>query len=245
MSDDVIEASTTEIAGSYDDSPNVTTPIVQEDAAQDTLPWLLRDKFKGETPEEQIRKQAMAYPELQKKMGEYWGAPKEGDYDIAALKEFGIEADDAIINGMKSTLKEMGLSNAAVKKLVASYDESLKSMGRKMEENLQKSMTPDLVQAAKRVDGYLQKFTKEEQETYRGWLQTPEDFKRFNTLIAMNPAGANNVPAQGSNYGLRLETSKSVEAEKIANHARYKKDPSYRAEVTARHRDALIREEKG
>jgi hypothetical protein len=248
MTDEVISTSTQEVAGSYDDNPNVTQPIVQPDAAQsDEMPWLLRDKFKGETLEEQIRNQAMAYPELQGKMGKWWGAPKEGDYDFDALKDYGMSGEDPIIKGMKETFKEMGLSNEAIKKLAASYDDSLKGMARSMEESLQKSMTPDLVQQAKRVDQYLSKFTKEEQETFKGWLQTPEDFQRFNTLIAMNPNGpvSNNIPTQGSNYGFKYESSSAVENEKKTNFQRYNKDMSYRSELSQRYKDALIREGKG
>jgi len=244
MSEDTIATSTTELAGSYDSAPNVTTTI---DA--DSMPWLLRDKFKGDTPEEQIRNQAMAYPELQSKMGKWWGAPKEGDYDISALKEYGIDEQDVIFAGMKDSFKEMGLSNEAIKKIAATYDDSLKKLGRKIEEDLQKSMTPEFASAAKRVEGYIQKFPKEKQEQMKAWLQTPEDFAAFNQLIAMNPTGATgsgmNLPSQGATYGQKFETSRIVEAEKIANHGKYKKDPAYRADVAQRMRDALIREGKG
>lgn len=213
--------------------------------ASDDMPWLMRDKFKGESLEEQIRNQAMAYPELQKKMGEWWGAPKEGDYDVAALKEYGIEAEDPILVGMKSTFKEMGLSNQAIKKLAASYEDSLKSMGRKIENDLQQSMTPDLAQAAKRVEGWMGKFSKSEQDTMKGWLQTPEDFKMLNTMIAMNPTASNNLPAQGATYGQRYETSAQVEREKIDNFVKYQKDPAYRNDISQRYRDAKTREVKG
>lgn len=241
-----IATSTNEVSGSYDDNPNVTQPIGQAPAqGQDDMPWLLRDKFKGETTDDIVRQQAMAYPELQKKMGEWWGAPKEGDYDVAALKEYGIDPTDPILTGMKATFKEMGLSNQAIKKLAASYEDSLKGMGRKMEEDLKQAMTPDLVQAAARVEGWMGKFSKAEQETMKGWLQTPEDFKMLNTMIAMNPTPTNNLPAQGAMYGHRYETAKQVEREKIDNFEKYKKDPAYRADVAQRYRDAVTREVKG
>src|SRR5271156_4176317 len=131
MSDESVQAGTPEVPGSNPDAP---VESGENSAPADDMPWLLRDKFKGESTDEQIRNQAMAYPELQNKMGKWWGAPKEGDYDVAALEEYGIAAEDPILSGMKNTFKEMGLSNEAVKKLAASYDDSMKGMARKMEE---------------------------------------------------------------------------------------------------------------
>jgi len=242
MTDETIATTTAELPqGTYDENPNVTQPVTGDD-----MPWLLRDKFRGDSTEDVMKQQAKAYHDLQTKMGVWWGAPKEGDYDTASLSEYGVTADDPILNGMKATFKEMGLSNEAVKKLTAGYDDSLKSMARQMDEKLQKEMTPDLAQAAQRVDSWMNsKLDKTQQEVMKGWLQTPEDFKAFNTLIALNPSGpGNNLPAQGASYGHRYETSASVEREKIENAARYKKDAGYRNEVAQRYRDAVTREQR-
>ena len=253
MSDETISTVTAELPhGTYDDNPNVTKSIGESEAAQsqaapqDDMPWLLRDKFKGDSIEDVMKQQAMAYDELQKKMGKFWGAPKESDYDVSGLNEYGIEAQDPILQGMMPAFKEMGLSNEAVKKLAASYDDSLKSMARGMEENLQKAMTPDMVQAAQRVEGWMKKFaTPDQAKTMQQWLQTPEDFKTFNNLLAHMPtAQTNNVPSQNTNYGHLYETSAQVEREKIENFAKYNKDAGYISEVARRYRDAKIRESR-
>lgn len=253
MTNETIATSTSEVAGSYDGSQVTDAQLVSDSINQpdvpsnivDDMPWLLRDKFKGESLDDVIKQQAMAYPELQSKMGAWWGAPKEGDYDTSTLSEHGISADDPIFANMKSTFKEMGLSNAAVKKLAASYDESLKAMVHHEETRLQSEMTPELAQKAQRVEGWMQKFGKAEQDTIKGWLQTKQDFDMMNILIAMNPnvtSPANNVPTQGGNHGYRYESASEVEREKINNLKRYQSDQEYRNQVAQRYRDAKSRE---
>lgn len=250
MTESTIETTTNEVAGSYDDNPNVSQSVGESSPSpQDAMPWLLRDKFKGESDVDIMREQAKAYPELQNKMGKWWGAPKDSDYDMTPLKEFGFTPEDPILVGMKDTFKEMGLSNEAVKKLASSYDNSLKSMTRQMEERLQKEMTPDFAEAAKRAESWISKFAKPDQEIIKSWLQTKEDFKMLDTIRAMNPninSGSMNVPAQGASYGNhRYESSAQVESEKVQNFQRYNKDPAYRADVAQRYRDAKTRELKG
>ena len=224
----------------------VDAPIEQvaESAQQaEEMSWLLRDKFKGETDAEIIRQQAMAYPELQNRMGKYFGAPKEGGYDLTQLKEFGIEADDPIFNGMQETFKKMGLNQEAIKEITSSYDASLRSLGKKIEEDLARSMTPEFAQKAQKVESWMKKFPKEEQERMSSWLQSTEDFDTFTRLIAFNPdatPSSNNVVPQGASYGQRFETSKQVE--RLKADPRYKKDQDYRNEIGQRMREALIRE---
>lgn len=250
---DEIATSSTEIEGSYDTNPSEHAQAVggedvtrgTNEQAADPMAWLLRDKFKGESEADIIRQQAMAYPELQSKMGKYWGAPKDGAYDTKAVEELGFAGDDPLLKGILPALAEMGIGQEGFKKLAAAYDDSLKQMGRQIEESVQKSMTPADIENVKQVENWLKRFGKEEQERIKSWAVTTEDFNMLNTLRALtNVAPGNNVPAQSANYGYKYETSRDVEQEKIKNHDRYKRDSDYRNEIGRRYRDAAIREQQ-
>ena len=211
---------------------------------QDDMPWLMRDKFKGGSIEEVIQNQAKAYPELFNKMGKFWGAPKEGDYDSSAIEEYGITQDDPIFKNLSPVFKEIGISNEGVKRLAAGWQDAIAAMSNEMSENLAKNLTEADAVAVGQVDGWLKEtFTVEEQETIKGWTQTPADFKLLNTMRAMF-GKTNNVASAAGHYGFASETVASIEAEKIANHSKYVSDMTYRRQLSQRERDARIRESR-
>ncbi len=225
------------------DAASASEPAATESAPQDDMSWLMRDKFKGESIEEVIKNQAKAYPEILSKMGKFWGAPKEGDYDGEALTEYGLSNDDPIFKNLSPVLKEIGISNEGVKRLAAGWQDSLKAMSSEMEANLAQTLTQEDAIAVKQVDSWLKdRFTKDEAEQIKGWITTKEDFKTLNALRTM-VAPSNDVPnVQG--FGQRYDSVASIEREKIENNAKYKSDPAYRRQLTMRERDARERESR-
>lgn len=217
-------------------------PDVSTEVASDDMPWLMRDKFKGNSVDEIITKQAQAYPELFQKMGKYWGAPKDSDYDTAALKDFGIEADDPILDSLKPVLKDIGISDEGLKKLAAGWGDALGNMSRKMTDDMQKKMTPIDVQNVKAVDGWLkEQFTADERARIESWMADPEDFRVLNTLRALIPGRSNAAVSTGS-LGGNYDTVYSIEQEKVENFQKYKTDKAYRNDLSRRERDARTRE---
>ena len=201
--------------------------------------WFMKDKFKS------TEEQAKAYSELQKKMGKFWGAPKD-EYKIDDLE--GISKDDPLVANLVPALKELGLSQEGFNTLVKQYQEANVNMMKKYAEDLKKELTENDVHTYKECDKWMREnFTEEEmQQVQNNWLMTPDDFKLFN-ILRLKAAPSSNVPNQHGDNTVKYETSKDVTNEKIKYRTEVRQkmrapDKNYENELASRFIDARSRE---
>lgn len=207
---------------------------------QEQPEWFLSDKYRS------VEEQAKALPELQKKMGKYWGPPKEGDYKLDDIE--GVEENDPILENLKPALKEIGLSQEGFKELVSQYQKANIETMKSYEEKLKKELTENDAATYNAIDKWMQSnLTPEEKEQVQNnWLMTPEDFKLFNHLRLM-AAPTTNVPSSNDAQTARFESSQEVENDKVKYRKDIKQglrspDKNYEAELAQRFRDARTRE---
>lgn len=208
---------------------------IQEDHPE----WFMKDKFKSHD------EQAKAYHELQKKMGKFWGAPKD-NYTIEGIE--GIAENDQLLANLMPAIKELGLSQDGFESLVKNYQQANINMMQKYAEDLKKELTENDVHTYKECNKWMQdNLTPEEIEMVQNnWLMTPEDFKLFN-ILRLKAAPSSNVPSSSADNTVKFETSKEVTNEKIKYKSEIRegkrvKDPNYENELAARFRDARSRE---
>lgn len=200
---------------------------------QGDKPEWLKDRYKS------VSDQAMAYGELEKKMGEFKGAPKDG-YTMEGLE--GINADDPLIGHFKETFKDLNLSQKGFDRIATEFAqlqqqqanvavaEEMKKMGPNAKQRIQETVS--------RIDN---KFTPEVAETIKGWLITASDFDAFDGMLAMEPRSS--APTYDQAYQQPdYESVKEVLNEKETNWARYKEDENYRGSVSKRLHMAHARE---
>lgn len=222
--------------GESADATSTTTP--EPDAKKDEgFPdWFMRDKFTSEM------EQAKAYPELLKKVGKNWGAPKD-DYSLDGIE--GIAKEDALLPHLKPVLKGLGLSQDGFSELVKGYTEAQVAMGKQMEEQLKTELTQREAQTVQDVDRWLKDtFSEEDRQTVQSWIVSIKDFQLLNTL-RVHMAPTTNVPSSTSSAAGH-ETVAQVENEKV----KYRKevagghrvaDKNFEDELQARWRDAYQR----
>lgn len=211
----------------------------QNQQTEDAPEWFMKEKYSS------IEEQAKSAFELQKKMGKFWGSPKD-EYSVDGLE--GIAKDDPILEGLIPTLKEIGLSQEGFKHLVTGYQKAAYNMSKKLEDALKQELTVNDAQTYRAIESWMkQNLTEEEQQqVINNWLLTPQDFKLFNSLRLM-AAPRTNVPSSSNQNAVRFESSREVENEKIKYRREIKEgkrvpDKNYENELQARFRDARQRE---
>ena len=224
------------------------TPI--DSATLATPNWKWADEILGKGPRPEFLKekyvsvedQAKAYLELEKRMGEFKGAPKEG-YKFDNLPE-GLSAEDPLIQGFTDTFKEMNLSQEGFERVIGKFVE-LASVDNPAtsNENLMQQLGADGKAVMERVDNWMSNFSEQDQKTIRSWGMSAEDIRALDAIRAgRSPSRAPTTHEAESRHV--YETSKAVEADRAANWRRYTQDDAYREEITRRWTDALLREGK-
>lgn len=214
-----------------------------DDGVSDNEPehpdWFMKDKFKN------TEEQAKAYGELQKKMGKFWGAPKD-NYSIENIE--GVSPDDPLVQNLVPALKELGLSQEGFSTLVKQYQEANVTMMKKYAEDLKKELTENDVHTYKECDKWMRENLSDEEMklVQNNWLMTADDFKLFN-ILRLKAAPSSNVPTTHGDNAPKYESSKQVTDEKIKykNEIREKirvPDKNYENELASRFRDARSRE---
>ena len=223
------------------DTPADTSANQESDDTPDSTPdspeWFMKDKYKS------VDEQARAAYELQKKMGKYWGNPKD-NYSIEGIE--GVTENDPLISGIGPALQEMGISQEGFKHLVGAYQESQKKMVDNFEAELKKALTEDDAHTYLACDKWMNENLSPEDKAQiqNSWLLSPQDFKLFNQLRHMIPSNSN-VPSTMDNVQ-KFESSKEVENDKIKYRTEIKqglrvKDRNYENELSQRFRDARAR----
>lgn len=231
------ETSVEPSAESVEPSENVSRET-KEDKSEPAAPeWFMKDKYKS------IDEQAKSAFELQKKMGKFWGSPKD-NYSIEGLE--GVKENDPLIETLTPALKEMGVSQEGFKHLVGKYMEANMAMVKDIEENLKNTLTQEDAHTYNAIDKWMNENLEpaEREQVKNNWLMSVDDFKLFNHLRLM-AAPTSSVPS--STEAVRFESSTEVENDKIKYRKEVKsgarvKDVNYENELAARFRDARMRE---
>jgi len=219
--------------------PDNEEPEAQPKPSETEHPeWFMKDKYTS------IEEQAKSAFELQKKMGKYWGSPKD-DYSLEGIE--GITKDDPLLANLIPGIKELGISQDGFQHLVKQYQDANVKMMKKFEDELKEELTVKDATTYQACDKWMtENLTAEEKKQIQNnWLMTPADFKLFNQM-RLKAAPSTNVPSS-SDSGVRFESSKEVENDKIkyrkeVNQKMRVPDKNYENELAQRFRDARSRE---
>ena len=200
-----------------------------------TKPEWLKEKYKS------VEDQAKAYVELEKRMGEFKGAPQDG-YSFDNLPQ-GLSKDDPLIQGFANTFKDMNFSQEGFEKVIGKFVELAATPEDVSPERLMQELGPDGKHVLERVDNWMSNFSEEDQATIRNWKMSAADIKTLDAIRAGRspsraPTASEFQPIQS------YESAKSVEAERVKNWNRYVNEPAYREDITERWERALLREQK-
>lgn len=221
----------------------------QQEVSHETTPWNWAENMPGdgERPEflkekyKSVADQAKAYLELEKRMGEFKGAPKDG-YQLDKLPE-GIDKDDPLVKGFADIFQKMNLSQEGFEAVTKQYMDLAGTMSAPSSEELMSSLGPNGKEILGRVNNWLDGFSAEDKETIKGWALTPKDIQALDAIRAGRSSSRLPTPMEAM-PSRSYESSKAVEAEKNKNWSRYNNDEAYRNEVMRRWTDALKREGK-
>jgi vacuolar-type H+-ATPase subunit I/STV1 len=198
-----------------------------------TPDWFMKDKYKS------IEDQAEAAYHLQKKLGGYFGPPKE-TYNIA--EELKGSLSESIIKEMEQSFKEVGLSDKGFSKIVEGYDSAIQKITEKQQQEILNQLTKEQTMNVQAVEKWLnESFERDDAETIKSWIDSVESFNILNKMRVSMPS-KQNIP-MGHNMN-NFETTRDVEKEKMENYEKYTKDNDYRRELTQRFKDAALREQK-
>ncbi len=242
------EASAPQTIFDQTESPTPETTTDTQGNEQPVGQWWLDDGIqgKGDRPEylqqkfSKITDQAKAYNELQKKFGEFKGAPES--YDLNKLPEH-IQKDSPLIQNYAKIFKEMNLSQEGFERVVNEFVKTQEEFSQVKPQEILKELGPTGNEVIGRVGNWIKNnFSAEEQARMKAWSMEAKDILLLDKLRASTPISRapTNNELQGMGYG--YETSKAVEAEKAANWDKYKSNPAYASEISRRYQDALMRE---
>lgn len=237
------------------DAPAENPPAAEADVADappvtEEMPeWYFAEgvKGEGERPEwlheryKSMADQAKAYTDLEKKFGEFKGAPNE--YSLEGLE--GFNSDDPLIKHFSETFKELNLSQQGFERVVKDFVEiQSKSYEANIAQEMEK-LGPQAKQQVDQINNWIgNTFDQETAETIRGWVMTANDVKALEALRAFQPRSSIPTAEQAMNVA-SYESSTEVKNEMTKNWSRYNEDENYRATIKRRLTDAVTRESRG
>ncbi len=194
--------------------------------------WFLEDKYAD------VSRQAEAYVEANKKLGEFAGTPQDG-YNLEKYKDT-INKESPLVMKLLESSKALNMSQGGLEKILDIFVEYEKATVPDQEEFI-KSLTPQETELAKNVFKWTQNnFTEEETETIAQWLT---DKSALNILSKMRAfSRENRIPASNNNNAAYVPTKADVQSLIIKNYDQYKSDAAYRARLNRQMAQALERE---
>ena len=203
---------------------------------QGDKPEWLQGRYKS------VSEQAKAYTELEKRLGEIKGAPKDG-YDFESME--GVAKDDPLLQHFSETFKELNLSQAGFERVANEFAQIQTAMNKEQTAEELKKLGPNATQVVSQASNWIDNtFNPEVSQTIKSWMGTAEDINALNAIMAFQPKS--NVPSS-EGYGAQqpeYETSKTVINEKTQNWGKYQEDVNYRTSVQNRLQNAMKREEQ-
>lgn len=195
-------------------------------------PDWLKERYKS------VSEQAVAYSELEKKFGEFRGAPKDG-YVMDGIE--GLDVSNPLLKGLSETFKELNMSQAGFERVVNEYlTAQTQSYQTDIKEEMKK-MGPGAEQQIAQTKQWIQNnLDKHDAQTISTWIHSAEDMKALQALMAFQPL-SRSPSAEAMNSSLQYESLQDVKNEKTQNWLRYKEEPVYRRSVQDRMRMAELR----
>ena len=232
-------------------SPEAATeqPVEEKSAPEptDSIEWRWAEDIKGEgnKPDwlkekyKSVSDQAKAYTELEKRLGETKGAPKDG-YVFDGIE--GLASDDPMLKSFGDTFKELNLTQDGANRLIAEYMTAQKAAyGVDLEAEVKKlgPQANDLIKTVnQRIDN---NFNPELAKAMKGWVHTADDMKALQALLSFQTTSSSPTGNQMSS-GHTYESFKEVRDEKTSNWSRYQEDTNYRKGLDTRLANAVHRE---
>lgn len=221
-------------------SENVDVQLSPEWYFSETLkgdgprPAWLKDKYKS------VADQASAYSELEKKLGEFKGAPKDG-YKLDDIE--GLDANDPLLQRFLPKFKDMNMSQDAVKALINEFSGYQASVSKvDMQAEIKKLGIEGQDMITKTNQWMQNNLDPDVAETVKTWIQTAEDMRALNALRAFQPL-SRSPNTSDMQAAVSYETLKEVKNEKINNWQKYQDDANYRASVNDRMARAIHRQD--
>lgn len=223
-----------------------TEPATQAEQSQ----WHWADNVvgEGERPDwlqsryKSVADQAKAYGELEKKIGEFRGAPKDG-YSFDALEGV-VDKDDPLFSHFAQTFKELNLTQEGFERIAQEFVQMQQQGGELSLQDELKKLGPGakdkINQTAQWIDN---KFEPKTAETIKSWIQTAQDIEAVSALMSLDAKSAIPTANDAQTYVPR-ETVKELTIEKENNWQRYKEDENYRAAWQRRLNAAHVYETK-
>ena len=212
--------------------------------------WFFADGVKGEgdRPEwlkgkyKTMADQAKAYNELEKKLGEVRGAPKDG-YDLDSIE--GLDKDDPMLQHFSETFKDLNLSQDGFERILKEFNEVQMNMVQGSMEEEVKKLGPNAKQELNQLNNWVNNtFDEQTAGTIRNWVASADDVKALQSLRAFQPKSS--IPSQADVMSVAsYESSKEVQNEMQNNWKRYNEDANYRGALRQRLADSVRREKQG
>ena len=239
-------AQLTSFFGSDSENVEPTAPLGENTEAQPEIEWYFDNGIKGEGPRpvwlkekyKSVADQASAYGELEKKLGEFKGAPKDG-YKFEEAD--GLNLEDPMLAKFLPKFKEMNMSQEAVKTLINEWSDYQQSAVKiDVKEEIKKLGIEGHDMIAKTNQWMKNNLSPEVVETVQSWIHTAEDMKALNALRSFQPL-SRSPTANDMQTSFTHESLAEVKNEKIKNWQKYQDDTNYRDTINSRMAAAVTR----
>ena len=255
MSENTAPVEDTSSASSLWDHAEPEAPSPAESSAPSApestnMEWFFSEGVKGEGEKPEWMKdkyktmadQARAYGDLEKKLGEVRGAPKDG-YKFDGIE--GVDQDDPMLAHFSETFKELNLSQEGFERVLSEFNSLQTSMVTTDMEAEMKKLGPNGKAEVTQINSWINNtFDDETAATVRGWVATADDMRALQALKSFQPRSS--IPNQSDMINVAsFESSSEIKSEMTSNWARYKDDEGYRNSMMSRMTNAVKREKHG
>lgn len=231
------------------DTPSVE-PSAQQPIVDSSNEWAWAEGLKGngEKPDwlngryKSVADQAKAYTELEKRFGEFKGAPKEG-YQLDTIE--GLEKDSPLLQQFSKTFAELNLSQSGFERVVNEFVSTHASIAKASAAEEMKKLGPQGQQMIKETNQWIQNnFPPDVVKAIQGWVMTAEDIKALDMIRSFQPISKIPNASDMSNTAI-FESLEQVKTEKNSNWTKYKDDANYRKNLDDRMAAAVRRSNAG
>ncbi|MEE9458257.1 MAG: hypothetical protein V3V84_00675 [Candidatus Bathyarchaeia archaeon] len=197
--------------------------------------WFLEDKYSN------ISQQAEAYLGMQKRLGEFAGAPKDG-YNVEKYKEE-VNVESPFIHKLLESSKGLNMTQQGLDQVMSLFIEYEKANTPNHEEFI-KTLNPQETDMTKNVFNWAKNnFTSEETEILSGWLSDKNSLNILSKMRAMSRE--NRIPS--SNQGTSstpLPTLEDIQSIMNNNRDKYNNDEAFRNRIEKQRAEVFQRMER-
>lgn len=209
--------------------------VTEELPGQGNKPEYLLEKFTN------LGEQAKAFVELEKRMGGFKGAPKDG-YNLEVISDrlqAELPSDAPLVQSLMETAKSLNMSQEGFEKFMESIVTVQKSFQVDPQEELRK-LGPDAEQQISVLKQWAENnFGPDDVAVIQDMLNGPaEQIRVLQKMRTLSPKSSIPTATEAANY-VRPVTQKELQAELAQNLKRYETDLRYRADFAARLEKAI------